>query len=189
MAATIPTEVPGVIRIGDTVKFTRAWGDYLPADSWTLTFYMVRDDGGDQREWDATDNGDGTHLVTIAATGSPGSDDLTAGTWEYVERVSKSGEVYTLASGRLEVLPNLTASIDRRTHAKKVLDALNAAIEGRASNDQLSLSIGDRSISRMSLSEQVSLRDKYKAEVLREEQSERIANGLGHKGKIGIRFV
>jgi hypothetical protein len=188
VAITIPLTIPETIRIGDTVKFKRQHGDHLVDDSWVLTFYMVKDDGSKQLEWEATDNGDGYHLVTIAASGSPGTDDLLVGSWLFLERASKSGDAYTLSSGRIEVLPNLALAADLRSHAKKTLDALEATIEGRASSDQLSMSIGDRSISRMSMGELTSARDEYRAEVAREENAERIARGLGNTGKIRVRF-
>lgn len=187
MAATIPTMIPTEIRAGDDIAFTRSWPDYLPA-TWTLTFHVVRDDGSASYSFEASDNGDGTHLVTISAVNST---KLKAGTWGFVERVDDGGDPATYAtlnSGSLKVVRDLSLSADLRSHAKKVLDAIEATIEGRASSDQQAMAIGGRQMSRIPMPELVEIRDKYKAEVARELAAERIAAGLSGKGRVEVRF-
>ena len=77
---------------------------------------------------------------------------------------------------------------DTRSHAKKVLDAINAVIEGTATEEQESYQIKDRSLKRRSVSELLELRSFYKAEYARELAEERIAQGLGNPNKIRTRF-
>ena len=52
----------------------------------------------------------------------------------------------------MTILPNLAdTNADLRSHAKIVLDSLEAVIQGRANMDQSSMSIAGRSLSRMSM--------------------------------------
>lgn len=77
---------------------------------------------------------------------------------------------------------------DEQSHVKKVLDALEAVIEGKASKDQLSYSIQGRSLSRMSWTEILMVYDKYKALYFREKQAARIKKGLKTGSNIQVRF-
>ena len=57
-------------------------------------------------------------------------------------------------SGRTTISQNLAdTNADLRSHAKIVLDSLEAVIENRANMDQSSMSIAGRSLSRMSVDE------------------------------------
>ncbi|MGC0371845.1 MAG: hypothetical protein DGJ47_000546 [Rickettsiaceae bacterium] len=75
-------------------------------------------------------------------------------------------DMQMLASGEVIIKPNFVQieSYDGRSHARKVLDALESTLEGKATRDQLSYSIAGRSLSRMSPVELLEWRDKYKAE-------------------------
>lgn len=54
---------------------------------------------------------------------------------------------------------------DLRGHAQRVLDAIEAVIEKRATKDQESYTIAGRSLSKTPISELLKLRDAYKEEV------------------------
>lgn len=186
MAATIPTTEPTEIVSGETVKWTKSLSDY-PADTWTLTYQFVN--AADAQAVTCTASGT-DFLATITAAQSAA---MTAGDWYWQARVSYSGEVYGVGSGRVTVKPNYAVAgataLDARSHVKKVLDAIEAVMEGKASEDQMSMSIGDRSLSRYSPSELITWRQKYAAEYAREVRQERIKLGLGHSGKVRIRFM
>ena len=51
------------------------------------------------------------------------------------------------------------------------------------------MSIAGRSITKMSLDELLAARDKYRIEYANEIKLEKIAAGLGHRGKIKMRFL
>lgn len=100
-------------------------------------------------------------------------------------------EKHTLESGQVEILPDLTqatSQTDARSHVKKVLDAIEALLEGKATADALSYSIGGRSISKMSPTELLQWRDLYRVEYQRELDAEGIAKGLDSNKRIGVRF-
>jgi hypothetical protein len=186
MAAEIPTYEPEEFTRGDTVKWKINLPDYAPQDGWTLKYSFVTSSG--QVDVTGTDNGDGYHLVTIDSTTSQS---FSAGDWSWQAYVEKAGERYTVRRGTLVVKEDFasqTSGYDARTHVKKVLDALEATILGKATSDQLSYTIAGRSLSRMSPSELIHWRDIYRAEYEREKRAERIRRGLGHKGVVRVRF-
>lgn len=183
MAADIPTIEPETIRAGDTLKFTKRLPDYLPA-TWTLKYSLNKT--GSRYTITATDNGDGTHLVNVAAATTA---NYPAGVYKWQAYVESGSERYTIATGTLDVKADLSASgLDTRSHVKKVLDAIEAVIENRATLDQQSYTIGNRSLQRMAVDELLKLRDTYKQQYQAELQAERIAMGLGHKGRVLVRF-
>lgn len=191
MAATIPSVEPDSFIAGDTVKWTKGLGDYLPADSWILSYSFVL--SGDQQTTTAADNGDGTHLVTISAADSAM---FTAGIYHWQAYVTLGDDRYLVGEGRIEVKPDFATQAsghDSRTHVKAVLDALEAMILGKASKDQIAYSVssGDvsRSISRLTSAELLLWRDKYKGFYEQEIRAERIAAGLSHSGVVQTRFT
>jgi len=166
MTASIPTKEPTEITAGDTWTWSRSLSDYLASDSWTLSYALVNVDN--LITITATADGD-DHLVEVAAATTAG---YAPGSYNWQAYVIKSGERYQVDSGVLEVKPNFaeqTAGYDGRSHVKKVLDALDALIEGKATSDQLAYSIAGRSISKMSPEELIKWRDLYAGRYQREQ--------------------
>ena len=81
---------------------------------------------------------------------------------------------------------NTTSSV--RSFAKQMLDAIEAVALNRASMDQSSMSIAGRSLSRMSIDELMSFRDRFKAEYLKEVKQARIKNNKGSGNTIKANF-
>ena len=69
-----------------------------------------------------------------------------------------------------------------------MLDAIEAVMENRASMDQSSMSIAGRSLSRMSVDDLMTFRDRYKAEYLKEIKLARIRNKQGSGNTIKVKF-
>ena len=91
--------------------------------------------------------------------------------------------------GFLEVIDNYaTTTSDIRSHAKVVLDAIEAVIENRATIDQQSMSIAGRSLSRMSIDDLLNFRNQYKNEYLRELKKARVKNGSSSGSVIRVKF-
>ena len=184
MSYTALDSIPNEIRIGDTVKWTDHDGDYLPADGWVLSYTFSKD--GSTVTVAGTDNGDGKHLITVDSSTS-----LTAGEYKWVAYVTADSERHTLETGRVTALADLVSAAsgyDTRSHVKKTLDALEAVIEGRATTDQHSYSIAGRTLQRMEIADVITWRDKYKAYYAQEVRAERIKRGLGHSGRVEVRF-
>lgn len=186
MTATIPTKEPVVFTAGNTVKWTKSLSDYLPADGWVLTYALVM--AGKLIELTATDNGDGSHLISITAANSVG---YTAGIYHWQAYVTKGTERYPVGSARLEIKPNFatqTTGYDNTSHVKNVLDALEATILGKASKDQMSYTINGTTVARMTPEEIIKWQNHYKILYKQELQAESIANGDAPSNKGQVRF-
>ena len=68
------------------------------------------------------------------------------------------------------------------------MELIEAAMEGRVPNGMESYSIGGRSINKIPLNQLRELWEKYKQDVVMEEQAERLANGRRSGKNIGVRF-
>lgn len=188
-SANYPTREPEEIIAGDRIAWKRSDlnTDYSNA-LYTLS-YVLRLEGGGATSYTITATASGTdYLVEVASVTTAA---YTAGRYQwqaYITRTSDSARV-TLESGSLEIVPNRSASTaDPRSHAKIVLDAVEAVLENRATKDQMSYSIAGRSLSRMPIADLLVFRDKYKAEYQRELDAERIRKGLGSKRRLLVRI-
>ena len=186
MTTTIPTSEPASIIAGNTVKWTKSLPDYLPADGWVLTYALVI--SGNQKIITATDNGDGTHLATIAAADSA---NYTADIYHWQAYVTKGTDRYPAGTGRVEVKPKFatqTSGHDARSHVKKVLEALEATILGKASEDQLSLTVNGRTLQQMLPGDLIKWKNHYEILYKQELQKEASTNGNGIASKGQVRF-
>jgi hypothetical protein len=82
----------------------------------------------------------------------------------------------------------MAAGTDTRSHARKVLDALDTLIESKGTADVVEYTIGNRSIKKMGMSDLLKWRNHYYFQVQSEDCAERLANGLPAGGKILVRF-
>ena len=69
-----------------------------------------------------------------------------------------------------------------------MLDGIEAVLENRASQDQMSYSIAGRSLSRMSIDDLLTFRARYRAEYLKELKLKRIKNKQDTGNTIKVRF-
>lgn len=170
MADIPPSIIPAQITAGDTAVWSRSGGNYRASDGWTLSYAFV----GIASVYSAHADADGDdYLVTIAATATLG---WQPGAYTVQEYVTKGDERHTLSTARLQVLPNLaaaTAGMDTRSHAQKVLDAINAWLETKAPVYG-AMEINGRKISYYPVADLLKLRDRFRREVLTEQ---RLASG------------
>ncbi|OGR93700.1 MAG: hypothetical protein A2V88_00640 [Elusimicrobia bacterium RBG_16_66_12] len=189
----LPTAEPDRIIAGDTVKWLKEIPDYPPADGWELSYGLHNVSQAKNLDWgvEVTDNGDGRYAVTVPATET---ETLAPGIYRWQARVSKAGERYTVAHGRLEVRIDAGegAATDAIERTKRILDAIDAVLEGKASTDEASYSIGtgasSRSIARMSWTEILAARRLYQGEYQRLLARERIEQGHKGMGTIRVRM-
>ncbi len=162
----IPTTEPSEITAGDTATWKKSLSDFLASDSWVLTYALVKTNK--LIEIIAAADGD-DYLVEELPTVTT---DWDPGIYHYQAYVTKATERYQVGEGTIEVLEDFatTTGFDGRSHAKKTLDAIEAVLEDKATQDQLSYSIGGRSLSRFSWEELTGARNYYRAEYLKEER-------------------
>lgn len=160
VAAPVPSYIPNVLNAGDSWQWTLALADY-PADTWTATYYLrglgkidvagVADDAG--------------HLfsATAAETGA-----VLAGSYRYVLKVDDgAGTIETVDAGVVTVRADFATADagDLQTHAERALALIEAALEGRVTDDVESYQILGRAVSHIPLSELRKLRAQYRSEV------------------------
>lgn len=175
--------VPISIRVGDTVDFDFSASDYL-APTWALTLVIV--DQNNSYSFDSTDNADGSHNFarTPAQTAA-----WNPGEYRYYITASDGTDRHTVESGYIALLRDpAMGPMDDRSHVKKVLDALEAVIEDKATSDQLSIEIAGRSISKMTPEQILTWHSTYTAMYRKEVRDAEAANGVGRSSKIKVRF-
>lgn len=173
MGADVPTIEPTTLTAGDTWTWERTLADY-PAPTWVLSYRLLSQAG----EIAISASADGSdHLVSVAKATTAA---YKAGLYKWFASVTDGTSRYQVGAGLVTVLPDPAAAgagFDPRSHARRVLEAIEAVIEGRATKDQEEYSIGSRSLKRTPIAELLELRDRYRAEVRGEELAEGIANG------------
>ena len=189
--ANYPTQEPDTLVVGDRWMWRRPdlASIYDPSE-YALTYEYHRDSGGG-----------GVNKFTITATET--SDDYiievpSSTTDAYVSNAyiwyafitrSSDSERIAVDNGRAELVDDFADSnADVRSHAKTVLDAIEAVIENRASQDQMSYSIAGRSLSRMSIDDLMTFRNRYRAEYLEEIKKSRIKNKQDSGNLVKVRF-
>lgn len=178
---------PVKIAAGDSLSWTRALTDYPAGDGWTLHYALFNAIAA--YSFASTPDGDAHQVDVPSATTeawAPGRYDYTA----YVTHTD--GTRRSLFAGVLTITPNPAAGTphDGRTHARKMLDAIEATIEGRASKHDLDLvrgQFGERAAERAP-EKLIEWRDKYRAEVDAEERAAAIARGERRPRNIKARF-
>jgi hypothetical protein len=159
---------------GDSLNWTETETDYPASDSWVVYYVLVNETS--RIAFNSTADGD-FHLfdITTATTSA-----WKAGEYNYQRYVSDSTDRVTLDQGSVVIEKDFTTASDRRSHAKKVLDAIEAVIEDRASIDQQEYTINGRSLKRMTLDDLLKLRGYYKSVVRKE---------AGKSSTIQVRFT
>ena len=180
---------PSSIYAGDTLIFDRNDPTYTVED-WTLTYVALNQSNGFSF---AIVSGSGyTFSASVKA-----SDTISwvAGTYRWIAYISNNSttERHAVAQGTWEVFPDyataVASGLDFRSHAKTCIDLIEAVIEGRLPRDVLSYNMGTRGLIKEPIEKLIVARDKYRIEYANEQKKERTALGLGHKGRILVRFT
>lgn len=179
----IPTNEPQSLRAGDTWKWTRTFADY-PAGTWTLKYRFKNA----AAYFEIVAAASGTdHSVSVAAVTTA---TYAAGSYTWMAWVEGgSSEKYTVDTGTLEVDPDYrasTAAYDGRSHARKMLDAIEAWLEAR-DPAVAEYEIAGRRMKFIPIAELVKLRNRYGFEVRNEEAAAALAKGEGLGRKIQFR--
>jgi hypothetical protein len=166
-------KVPDSATAGDTWRWTLDMPEF-PSPTWDATIYFQNTDGSFSQA--AVDDGT-RHAFTLAAATTAGK---KAGKYKWFVRLTDGTNVETALEGWIDIEPDPSKSggSDLRSQARKMLDAVEATLLGRATSDQLAMSINGRSLSRIPLTE---LKD-WRAQ-LREEVKTAEGKNVGGKGR------
>lgn len=147
--------IPKKTYTGFPLTVTIPQGDYKAANGYTLKVILR----GPQNSELTAAASDDNYTVELTAAAS--------GTYLYTVVAESTTARHLIETGQIEFLPDPTSAdaSDLRTHAQKVLEAIEAVLEKRATKAEQSYSIAGRSITKIPLAELYELRNKYKAEV------------------------
>lgn len=186
MSAPISPREPLSARAGDTWRWVRDLPDY-PAPAWSLIYTLFGPPG--------------VVHITAAAYGAWHQVDLAPavtgtyapGRYDGIAHATDGTDRLQVWAGAIQVLPDLrtATAADGRSHARRMLDAIEAALEGRATD-------GDLDIVRTQLGDQTVERDpaalaqahrQYAALVAAEDRASAIARGQRRAGLIQVQFL
>ena len=186
MARTIPTSEPPFARAGDTWEWRKTLPDF-PAGTNTLTYTLFNAAGVET----ITASADGTVHVIDEAPATTSA--FAAGRYDWIAQVSDGTDKYTVGKGAIDVLPDLSAAstYDGRSHARTVLDAINAMIEGRATDAEIDIvrSVRGGRDTQRDPAHLIKLRQHYAAMVKAEDDAVALANGQQTGRFIQTRFT
>lgn len=183
----IATWEPTRITAGDRWLWERQDLSDYPAGTWTLTYSLV--------------NASKQITLTAAASGSYHRIDVAAATtatyppgrYAWAAYATSGSDRRQIGSGEIEVRPDLataTSGHDGRSFARTMLDAIEAQILGRATqqqSDMVAMQIAGRSMQRDPAA-LIKLRDRFKADLASETVAARLASGLGGARRLLVRM-
>ncbi|PID44092.1 MAG: hypothetical protein CSB48_02930 [Proteobacteria bacterium] len=176
--------LPASMVAGDTLRFSAQVSDYPATDGWELNIALLSPVY--RYTMTATADGADYRFSIDPAT----SQNWKPATYRYAAFVQKAGERHTVANGFFDVTPDFVthSSNDIRHHVEKVLDALESALEKKASRDQLEMAFNGRQIKYIPPSELLAWRDSYRKQLAAIRKSEAIKQGETQTGIIKARF-
>lgn len=176
---------------GDTLDFVDQVAAYPATDGWTLKYRLVPRFATPTQapiELFASTY----EIVDYRVQAAPATTAAWAsGVYTWARWVEMSGARQSLGVGELRVRANpaqAAQGYDQRSHARKVLEAIEAVLEKRATLDQEEYSINGRSLKRTPTAELLRLRRVYAGEVAAEDAAEGLAAGTYGGKKIQVRL-
>ena len=167
----LPACEPITLRAGDTLIWRRAdlAATYAPAD-YGLDYVAVLETDAATRFTLTAANVESVFEVTATPLTTAS---YTAGLYHWTATLTRLADnaKRTIDQGRFEVLPDLSAaSGDQRSHNERMLDQLEAVLEGRAKSDAASYEIAGRKITKLSPQELMDWAARYRRLVRQETE-------------------
>lgn len=183
----IPTELVS----GDSITWldsatTNNLGESIDSSSWTLV-YAIK--GAANLSITSTNSGSGWSTTISAAQSAT----LSPGNYAWHAYATSGSNRVTLGQGTLIIKTNIAAigstGFDGRSQIKQDLDAVREAIRSIVKGGAVQqYTIGNRSLTKMKMSELIELESKLKVDLVREEKAAKIAQGLGDPKNLFVRF-
>lgn len=174
---------------------TESWTEchrLYPSDEWTLSLHLR---GSAALDVAATANEDKTYALELTANDND-SDPLGVGTFYYQIKVTNIADTNIkkfIDSGSIQVLADLSSddldTFDGRTKAQVMVEAIDAMLAKKATRDQQSFTIGQRTLQRMTPEQLLKWRQYYADIVASERVQARVKNGQSPFENIVVEFV
>lgn len=161
-------------------------GNAIDSTSWTLS-YAIKGAVNLSLTATTSDSGWSTTITTTqSATLSPGD-------YAWHAYATNGSNRVTLGQGTIKIKTNIAAigsvGFDGRSQIKQDLDAVREAIRAIIKGGAVvQYTIGNRSLTKMRMSELIELESKLKVDLVREEKAAKIAQGLGDPKNLFVRF-
>lgn len=192
-------QIPSQILAGETaswreVSLRDSLGQSVDSGAYALTFSFRGPVVAGNLDLAGAAFGSGWQFALTAAQSSAFNAGATPVLWYWQAKATKAGSLVMAGSGTLTVLPNLSnlptnQVFDGSTQAEKDLAAVQAEIRARTSGGlTVEYTIGSRSLKKEPVEALLALEQRCKRIVARERAAERIKNGLGNPGRVGVRF-
>lgn len=158
--------IPSVLRAGSAYEWTEKVSGYAPG---TYTLEYILFNAGQT----LTIAGEANEFKVDLATSD--TEGWAPGKYQYILRITDGTDKIDVRRGSVEILANVDnlQALDGRTHSRRMLDAIEATLEGRASNDAQEMTVRGRSIKLTPIPELLRLRGIYSAAVKSEEAAEK----------------
>ncbi len=155
---------PKKLHAGDSVAWGRAVPEYLASAGWALHYVLH---GPQVIEIAAIEDGDAYRVEIAAST----TRDWASGKYRWAAYVIGPGDQrYTIETGSIIIAPNLLLAepSDVRSHAQRMLELIQAALEKRIPRDEQSYEIDGQRLDRIPVERLMELRRTYRREASRE---------------------
>ena len=174
------------IQAGNTFEYAVNSGEYIPSDGWSCLMYL-RGRAGGPVGFIVESIVENDKFVLQASAAETAL--FKAGDYKYFISVEKDENRFLVEEGTVEVLQDYAdENFNIKSHAQKILNAIDATLLKRATKDQLSYKIAGREISKIPIPDLLALRTKVKNEIEAEERADRLAKGLGLGNIVKLRF-
>lgn len=152
--------IPNKLTAGLSVSFLFFDPDHL-SDEWSASIHLRS--ASSKIDIDAESEGDSYRFKASASQSSS----WVAGQYSAVVRLARGDEVLEVWNDRIEVYPDIAAldTYDTRTANERMLEAIRATIERRATKDQVKLSHDGKSLERTPLADLMKLEVLYQKRV------------------------
>ena len=190
------SDLPSIIVAGTTIEWvdeatTAGINETISSPDWTLEYYLRTNTASEGHTVTGTQYANSTGWQFIIS--STDSANFDAGNWFWAARAFKSGKVFEIGTGELEVKQSLQysgtpAAIDNRTQTEKDLDAVTACIRAIIEDKAQEYSIGNRTFKRVDIKELRAREAELKSRVASEKRYSYISQGLGDPKNLYVRF-
>lgn len=177
---------------GATESWTECHRSY-PSDEWTLSLHLR---GSAALDVDATAKEDKTYAIELTAASGDPLTPLPVGTFYWQTKVTNIADSTIkkfIDSGSIQVLADLSnpalETFDGRSKAQIMVEAIDAVMTKKATRDQQSFTIGQRTLQRMTPEALIHWRQYYAAIVSAERTQKRIEEGGSPFETIYVEFT
>lgn len=174
---------PQEIVAGDSTEWTIQNTDYPATLGWVLSYKLLSPANVINITSTAQN---ANHLVSIASNVSA---DFLPGPYTWHKIFTNGSQRKTVQVGAITIKPNIATltTADGRSHAKKMLEAIEAVLEGSANAGDLHVLqvAGVNRSMQQDTAKLIQLRNQYKIELARENQAAGIGN---NRGRVFVRF-